>query len=195
MNLQGHKTMMNKMIAGLLVAAALLAASFDASASTLSLVPSSNPVTVGQPLKLDVRIDGLAASDDLAAMDLMIDFDPLKLAFSSLSLGDGLGQLGVEAFDLGSGLVGNSVRLFELSFLDNLSFQNSSFVLATLSFDTLHSGTSSLGFSNVMLSDAWGNALVADTNGVTVGAVPEPASLLLVVGGLAALGLRRRSSR
>lgn len=181
-----------KTIARLAAATALLAASLSASASTLSFVPSSTSAGMGQTLTVDVRISGLAAGETVGVFDLLVDFDPSKLAFGSFTLGTSLGQLGLEALDLGSGDEGTKVRLTELSFLDDLSFQGSSFSLGTLSFTTLTAGAANFSFSRMDLGDGWGNALTVSADRAAVTLVPEPSSLLLLGAALGSLALARR---
>lgn len=181
-----------KTIARLAAATALIAASLSASASTLSFVPSAANARMGQVLTVDVRVSGLAAGETVGVFDLLVDFDPSKLAFGSLTLGTGLGLLDIEALDLGSGNEGSKVRLFELSLLDNLSFQGSDFTLATLSFTTLSAGTANFSFSRTDLGDGWGNAISASSGSAAVTLVPEPSTLLLFGAALGGLGLARR---
>jgi hypothetical protein len=68
-------------------------------------------------------------------------------------------------------------------------YQAGSFVLASLTFDTLALGTSPLDISINALGDAWGNPLTADIQGgnVNVAPVPEPATIVLISIGLASL--------
>ena len=77
--------------------------------------------------------------------------------------------------------------------------QGESFSLATLAFTGIGLGSSVLGFGTVDLSDA---AFPASTipatpvpGGITVTPVPEPATILLLVSGLAGLGVFGKKKR
>jgi len=73
------------------------------------------------------------------------------------------------------------------------ALQPASFDLATLAFDTLAGGISSLTFSQVVLADAFGGTLTASVSSGNINvAVPEPGTLLLLSTGMAGLMLIRR---
>lgn len=179
-----------------LAAALLLAALLSpASAATLSFSPSSSTVAVGDSFSVDVLIADLGAADALGVFDLQLNFDASKLSFGGYSLGEQLGSLAAfEALDLSLGALGNgAVHIGELSFLAEFPTQAKAFTLATLSFTATAAGSSALGFSTVTLGDAFGAPLAATLNTASISAVPEPSSYALLLAGVGALALLRRS--
>ena len=81
--------------------------------------------------------------------------------FDYYLLGDELGDISTgEAEDWSLGdLGGGEINLSELSWLSNFSSQSDSFTLGTLYFSGKGVGDTSLSFSDVILSDEWGDPL------------------------------------
>lgn len=189
-----------------LIVASLMLVFLGTSAHAISIGfdPVSQVVQVGTPASVDLVISGLGdyTAPSLSAFDLDISYDPTILAFSSYALGPYLGDIWLgEAWDLSWGeTLPGLVNIAELSFLTDFALdtlQPGIFTLATLQFDTLAVGTSSLDILVNALgdgTDAQGNVipLTADLQSGSISAVPEPASLLLLGSGLAGAGYLRR---
>jgi hypothetical protein len=179
-----------------LVVSTGLAAS-PAMAAVISFNPTTVNTAVGSTTAIEVRIAGLAAGQDLGAFDINVLFDASQLSLASYTLGNGLGDLAAfDAFEFSAGAIAAGVfNLAEVSFLADLGVQADAFTLATLNFTSLHHGASALSFGGVTLGDAFGNAVTADTVNATVTAIPEPASVYLMLSALALMGLTRRARK
>ncbi len=185
--------------------AMLLLFSLNSSyAVTISFDPVDQDVLSGEQAFVDIVISGLGdyTPPSLGMFDLDILFDPTVLSFNSAVYGDPVlgDQLDLSGFVSYTNTIpeyGN-VNLFELSFdspYDLDTWQAGSFTLATLSFDTLALGSSSLDVYINSLSDAWASPLYATVQSGNVNVVPEPGTLLLVGSGLAVIGFLRKRKK
>jgi hypothetical protein len=189
-----------------LVAAGLLAIATSVDSITLGFEPANHTVAPGSPISVELVISGLAgsAAPSLGAFELDVLYDPAILRVTGVTFGDPVlgGQL--DLFGLGS-LSGfddsapGTLGLFEtsLDLPDDLdALQADGFTLATLSFDALAAGASSLTIdtASLLLGDALGDPLAADSmNSGNVTVIPEPAPAALALIGLLLLARVRRS--
>jgi len=176
--------------------------SISALAITIGFEPVSQIVPVGEPVSVDLVISGLGdySEPSLGSFDLNITYDTAILDFTGYTLGSYLGDISLwEAVDDSWGeTTPGTINLAEVSLLSVSeldALQPSSFPLATLTFDTLTIGTSSLDISITALGDAYGNPLSADVQSGTIAPVPEPATFILIGFGLGGIGILRRKRK
>lgn len=171
----------------------------SAQAISLGFSPVSQTVIIGQPAQIALKISDLVANSapSLGSFDLKINFDPSILSFNSVSFGDPIlgDQLDLEGLGSTSGfssLSNSIVNVFEVS-VDQPNtlnlLQADSFILATLTFNSLGIGISPLTISNIILGDADGAPLTAALGDGSIivipqssTSVPEPSSLFISVG-------------
>lgn len=181
-----------------LVVAALAAiglASSTATAATLSLLPSTVPISVGDSFTLDIVISDFAG-EIVSAYDLDVLYDSTALVATTVSFGSFLGDESLfevlNAYDLSTDGV---IDLAQLSLLSDAELQtlqggSASLVLATLGFTATESRSTSISFSFDDFNDVKGlNGLELDITAVgarTVGVdpIPEPRSMLLLAVGI-----------
>ena len=197
---------MKKIFISIIAACATFA--INAQAFTIDLVADQNQVNTGGSILLNVNVNGLndSSAPSLGAYDVNLHFNSSLINVTSINWGDAVkgNQLDLAGFgsltDSSSPAAGE-LNLFELSFddvLDLNSLQAGSFTLFSILFSSTAAGIADFSLSVNVLGDAFGNALTADTisgASVTVGSanVPEPSTLLLLLGGLAIVLLRAKA--
>ena len=178
------------------------------SATVLHFSPSTNIVNVGDTFDVDIVISDLYAADSsreiVSAFDLDVLYDPAVINATGVAFGSSLGD---ESFlDVYNDAIFSSGRIdfAALSLLSNtqlLGLQpNDSFTLATLSFDAIGLGISSLTFDPVEFPgvDVKGyNVFIpfdlsTSTGQGSVTVVPVPGALFLMITGLLSLGIAGR---
>lgn len=198
---------MKKLFAGLLALG--LSLSLNAHAISIDLIANQTAVNVGDNIEVQVRISGLsdASAPALGVYDVNFNYDASLFSFSSILWGDStLGnQLDLSGFgslqDSSNGL--NWLNAFELSFDDALDLellQAGEFTLFSVLLNAVAIGSGSFLLTTNAIGDAYGNDLFIDTiTGTTVDvvsiSVPEPSSLLLLLGMLAVIALRAKMSQ
>ena len=186
----------------------MLAYSGSAQAITIALLPDSQEVDVNAPVHVDLTISGLTdgAAPSLSGFDLNVMYDPTILSFAGVSgvnFGDQLDLFGMGSVRSVDDSTAGTINLFELSLdlpEDLNSLQTSSFSLVSLTFDSLLERMSTLSVAVNELVDANGDPLAADVtaaniNVIAATAVPEPATPLLLLSGIAILFWPRLHNR
>jgi hypothetical protein len=179
-----------------MLASALLATGV-AQAQTVTAVPSSPEVMVGDFFTVDLIVSGL---DDATVGSFDFDFiyDPFLMTSYGVVFGEGL-----DVFSLGSlfsvssapGLINIAQTSFDTT-EDLIALQPDSFTLATLSFKAIGLGMIPLEVLVNAIGDAEGMPLAVDLGIGSVTSVPEPQTYALLLAGLGmiALAARRRRS-
>lgn len=186
-----------------------LSLSLNANAISIDLIANQTAVNVGDNIEVQVRISGLndASAPSLGVYDVNFNYDASLFNFSSVVWGDStLGnQLDLNSFgslqDSSSGL--GWINLFELSFDDALDLdllQAGEFTLFSVLLNAAAIGSSNFSLTNTVFGDAHANNLSIDkfnstSANVSDVSVPEPSSLLLLVGMLAFVVLRAKMSQ
>ena len=188
---------MYKKIASLFLVCVLGGYSSAVMTATLSLLPSSQIVNVGETAMVDLYVDELGSftSPSLGAFDIELNFDSSILWFNSANFGN---ELGFSIQDVNSSTPG-SILLTEVSLesvADLNSLQTDRFLLATLGFNSIGAGTSVINFGNVVLSDELGNIILdPQLLEASITVVPLPAAFGLFTGALfGLLAFVRRSN-
>jgi hypothetical protein len=121
-------------------------------AQTISVIPSSQTLTLGDTITIEIQASGVT---DLYGMQFDLSFDETKLQYISITEGQFL-QSGASTFEVGPTSTSNGL-------IDNYAITrlspattgvDGSGVLATIEFQALAIGTSSLTLSDTLFSDS-----------------------------------------
>ncbi|PYX00216.1 MAG: hypothetical protein DMG89_05410 [Acidobacteria bacterium] len=175
----------------LMIAFAVLSGTAFADSVSLSFSPFSQNVTAGQTISVQVQISGLGnfAVPSVGSFDLFVSFDPTLLSPTTVTFGSLLGDPNIPQAITASQFSATELEFAEVSLLtpgELAALQPGTFVLSTLSFTALTSGTATFKFSAGVVDDPFGQKLVV---------VPEPGTLFLVASGFLGLPWFRRGSR
>ncbi len=160
----------------------------------LFLSPASPTINVGDPVTIDVMISGVV-SPWLGSYNIVIGFNPAITPIVAVAWPDDF--LGIPSttrdadFDPVGLVTVTETSLLSPALLGTLQSGNDPFRLFEVVFgQSLASGTSSLTFEQVTLTDGNGNSLAStSTNGnITVGATPVPEPGTLILFGVSAIG-------
>lgn len=200
---------MKKLLIATLMAAAGWLGAASAQAAVLSITPSTSSTTVGGSVTVDLVISDLNASSEIVSgFDLDVFFDPAVLNASVLNTvfapWGGFGDVLLEQNFVAPG----HVEFFLTALNDDTTLdglQGDSFVLSSITFSGLADGFSLVNFGadlnferNVVGRRSESLALNVNGACIAVGTgtcdqkVPEPATLALVLLGLAAAAATRR---
>jgi hypothetical protein len=188
-----------------------------ANAISIGFQPVAQTVNLAGNINVDVVISGLSSAQEIvSAFDLAVSYGPGIINAVSVSFGTGLGDLSAFEAVSGDSLSAGRIEFFENSFFTDAQLlalpQPDSFILATLSFNTLAAGTATLQFDPIVVP---GNVLYPginvvglnfsnltldniSTSSVTVqdlsSQVPSPDALWLIIIGLIGLVTRQTGS-
>lgn len=170
-----------------------------ADASYVYLVSSDSQIEVGESTFVFLMFQGDGSPQRLAALDIMITYDPTILMPVNHQWGTGLDVLGLGSIrSLSPDLGLLSILELSLDTVDDLELlQPLEFDILTIQFLALANGLSELDIQMNSFSDSFGEPIYPQGVGtsIRVGAqmatVPEPVSGVLVAGFLSAFVLLR----
>lgn len=174
---------------------ALALSAFSASAATLSvdMVPGGvidqNLIITDSPsFSVNILVADVA---DLAGFEFNLDFDGTLISADSIISGN---LFGADTWPITSQINANSISFSETTFAAGLEI-SSPVILATINFQAVSPGSSSLTLSSVLLSDSLAASISPvgiENGGVYLAPVPLPPAFLLFSSGLAWLVGRSR---
>jgi hypothetical protein len=187
-------------LAGMLLAL-LIAVPHTAGAVAIEFVEGSKTVAIGDPFTLQLRIfdTGALLVPPLHSFDIEVGFSQSSIAFEGAQFaGPGLDdQLNFSGLadqsitpPFSSGFDRSSVRVAETSNDLVVPLQPGQFVLATLTFHALASGTTQIAVLEAILDGFNGGFPVVSLGASTITAVPEPEHVFWLLAGLVLVAIR-----
>jgi len=172
-----------------------LSSAAQAQSAQLSWASSPEPVQVGQIVNVDLLLTGV---QDLYAFQFDLQFDGALLRATS-SMEGSLLRNGGETYGT-AGTIDNaagSISNVFYTLVGPVVGVSGSGTLLQLRFATQAVGMSTLTISNALFLDSMGEdiGVTAQSGMVHISAVPEPASLGLLLAGLGLVAWRRRGLR
>lgn len=187
-------TSITRLFASALTAAAISCVSLgSAVAAPVFSITGPPSVSVGSTFGLSVVATDVT---DLYAYQLDVTFDPTLFQATGVSQGGFLPSGGTTFFDGGTidNVLGTISFVFD-TLLGPGPGVSGGGELVALSFTSIGSGIGTFGLANVIALDSALNDIPVGTQGLTVAAVPEPASWMLAGFALfAAFSTRRRNT-
>ena len=158
----------------------LLGSRHEAGASVaVQTSPQASTYPIGLEAPFTFTVFGLGGNVSLSAFSFKVTFDPGILVPKKVEFSDQLdlnGSGSIQFFDLLSPASISELSLATAGVLD--ASQADSINVATITFDTIGTGTSTVGLSDITLLDSSGNPLAVDfVGGASIlvrSEVPEP---------------------
>ncbi|GGO74137.1 cohesin domain-containing protein [Bowmanella pacifica] len=202
---------MKKLLRHLLLGIGLCLPGYALATPIIMLDPASSSGNLGDTITIDILWDGSADPAYLGAWDVDIAFDASILSFSSATFDFGVDSFGcIPGITCDAVLAPGLLDIYEFSLDDiatlmaNQDGLGNMFRLASIDFVAIGEGLSSLSFTGPFLTfgDEQGGAIspILRDASVCIGAngctqIPEPAGLLLFVGGLLLVAQARKTSK
>jgi general secretion pathway protein D len=175
-----------------------LAGSPVVTATVVSIEPASNNISAGDTLSLDIKVTDVT---DLYGFQFDIGFSPSILSATAVTEGAFLPSGGSTLFIPGTiDNVLGTISFTADSLVGPIPGVTGSDMLASVSFQAVGAGTSAVSLSNIILLDSTlAEIATTSTNGVVevqgISPVPEPGTLLLLLGGWVAFWSSRCVTR
>ena len=166
----------------------LLGASVTQATSMFATPTPAGPLNIGDSFSVDIVIDSIS---DLAGFEFDLNFDFTLVTATTIISGD---IFGFDTVEISNSLAPGVATFSEATLAFSGVNITAPTVIATISFDTLAAGVSSLNIVNALLSDSLGDPIPDPTvinSSIQVdqpsnGNVPLPGVWLLMLAGLAA---------
>lgn len=165
---------------------------YPAFAGMISVQPATSTISLGAPLSLDVTVSSIS---DLYAFQFDIEFDPAVLSAITVAEGGLFNSVGVFFSPGFIDNVGGTITFIGDSLSSVGPGINADGTLATILFNGIGSGSSTVDLANVTLLNSSLSDIAVTQSGasVDVTGVPEPATWILLLPVLGVRAFYRRS--